>query len=54
MKMPRVGAVVAVSGLLAVVGSTSSALGQFVWNNGAGGVWTVTVDPNGIITTSKV
>jgi fibronectin-binding autotransporter adhesin len=54
MKMPRVGAVVAVSGLLAVVGSTSSALGQFVWNNGAGGVWNSSLNwnPSGFPNTS--
>lgn len=46
MKMPRVGAVVAVSGLLAVAGSTSSTLGQFVWNNGAGGVWNSSLNWN--------
>lgn len=54
MKMPRVGAVVAVSGLLAVAGSTSSALGQFVWNNALGGVWNSSLNwnPSGFPNTS--
>ncbi|MBL0870807.1 MAG: hypothetical protein IBJ18_09560 [Phycisphaerales bacterium] len=54
MKMPRVGAVVAVSGLLAVAGSTGSALGQFAWSNAAGGVWNSSVNwsPSGFPSTS--